>query len=126
MPKRASQLSSDNDDRITSWGKVMKIQTRRCRSFWNVLRGDMSLVKSSQTGVFLAQIREQAPHVRHLQRVKPGITSLGQVKYGYASSVEQMVKRLKYDLLYVENMSLSLDFKILFYTVLVILQGKGK
>jgi lipopolysaccharide/colanic/teichoic acid biosynthesis glycosyltransferase len=75
---------------------------------------------------FIDQIMKQAPHYRLLQRVKPGITSWGQVKFGYASNVDEMIQRLKYDILYVENMSLAMDFKIMAYTILIILQGRGK
>jgi lipopolysaccharide/colanic/teichoic acid biosynthesis glycosyltransferase len=69
---------------------------------------------------------EKAPHYRHLLKVRPGITSWGQVKYGYASDVDQMIQRLKYDILYLENRSIALDFKIMFYTLVVLLQGTGK
>jgi lipopolysaccharide/colanic/teichoic acid biosynthesis glycosyltransferase len=69
---------------------------------------------------------EQAPHYRHLLKVRPGITSWGQVKYGYASDVDQMIQRLKYDILYLENRSIALDFKIIFYTLVVLVQGTGK
>ena len=66
---------------------------------------------------------ERAPHYRHLQKVRPGITSWGQVKYGYAENVDEMVQRLRFDLIYIENMSIALDIKILFYTVLTVLRG---
>ena len=67
-----------------------------------------------------------APHYKHLQKVRPGITSWGQVKYGYAENVEQMLARLKYDIIYIENMSIAVDFKILFFTIATVLQGRGK
>lgn len=122
------QLSSDSDPRVTSWGKIMrKWRLDEIPQFYNVLRGDMSLVgPRPERRYFIDQIIQRAPHYKHLLKVRPGITSWGQVKYGYASSIDEMIQRLKYDILYVENMSLSLDFKIIFYTVLVLFQGKGK
>jgi lipopolysaccharide/colanic/teichoic acid biosynthesis glycosyltransferase len=75
---------------------------------------------------FIDQIIKIAPHYKHLHRVRPGITSLGQVKFGYASSVEEMVKRLKFDILYIENMSLAMDFRVMLYTIKIIIEGRGK
>jgi lipopolysaccharide/colanic/teichoic acid biosynthesis glycosyltransferase len=95
-------------------------------NFINVLKGEMSLVgPRPERKYFIDKITERAPHYIHLQKVKPGITSWGQVKYGYAENVDQMIRRLRYDILYIENMSLFVDMKILFYTVVTILRGSG-
>lgn len=121
-------LSSDNDPRITPFGKFMrKTRIDEFPQFYNVLIGEMSIVgPRPERQHFINQILEVAPHYGHLNKVKPGITSWGQVKYGYAENITEMVERLKFDLLYVENRSLFLDFKIIIYTVLIVLQGRGK
>jgi lipopolysaccharide/colanic/teichoic acid biosynthesis glycosyltransferase len=75
---------------------------------------------------FIDQIVEKAPHYKLLLKIKPGITSWGQVKFGYASTVEEMIERLKYDILYIENMSIAVDIKIMFYTLLIVATGRGK
>jgi len=122
------QLSKDDDSRCTPFGAFMrKWRLDELPQFWNVLIGEMSLVgPRPERKFYIDKIMEQAPHYRHLLKVRPGITSWGQVKYGYASDVEQMIQRLKYDILYLENRSIALDFKIMFYTIAVLIQGSGK
>jgi len=126
--KGGPQLSSTHDPRITKIGRFMrKTRLDELPQFFNVLKGDMSLVgPRPERQFYIDQIVKVAPHYRHLQKVKPGITSWGQVKYGYAENVEQMVQRLKYDVLYIENMTLAIDLKIMAYTLLIILKGSGK
>ena len=126
--KGGPQLSSDTDDRCTPWGRVMrKYRLDEIPQFWNVLKGDMSLVgPRPERQFFIDQIAQKDPRVHKLHKVRPGITSWGQVQYGYASNVEEMIERLKLDLIYIENLTLSLDIKIMIHTVLVILKGSGK
>jgi exopolysaccharide biosynthesis polyprenyl glycosylphosphotransferase len=121
-------LSSDNDSRITPIGRFLrKTHLDEMPQFYNVLIGEMSLVgPRPEREYFIDQIVENAPHYRLLQKLRPGITSWGQVKYGYASNVEEMLERLTYDMMYLKNISLYLDFKILIYTVLVSVKGEGK
>ena len=115
-------------DRLTPFGRFLRASSLdELPELWNVLKGDMSLVgPRPERQFFIDRITEVAPHYRHLHKVRPGITSWGQVKFGYAENVDQMVRRLKYDILYIENMSLAVDLKILAYTVLIMLKGDGK
>lgn len=126
--KHGPQLSSKTDSRVTSWGRIMrKIRLDETPQFFNVLLGDMSFVgPRPERDFFAKQILERAPHYKHIYKVKPGITSWGMVKFGYAENVDEMLERLKYDVLYIENMSLLIDLKIMIHTILIILDGRGK
>jgi len=121
-------LSSKNDNRVTSFGRFMrKTRLDEIPQFFSVLKGDMSLVgPRPERQFFIDQITQRAPHYRLLLKVKPGITSWGQVKYGYAENVDQMIERLKFDILYLENMSLAMDIKIMAYTLLTVMKGSGQ
>lgn len=126
--KTGPQLSSDDDPRITPFGKfIRKVRLDEIPQFYTVLKGEMSLVgPRPERQFYIDQIVQKAPPYRLLMKIKPGITSWGQVKFGYASDIDEMVERLQYDILYLENMSIAMDFKILIYTVLIVLQGRGK
>ena len=121
------QLSRSRDSRITRVGAVLrKYRLDEIPQFWNVLRGDMSIVGPRPERLFyIEQIVREAPYYTLLHQVRPGITSWGMVKYGYASSLDEMVERANYDLIYLQNMSLSVDFKIMIYTLKTVLSGKG-
>lgn len=122
------QLSSEEDKRVTAWGKIM----RRWRldelpQVWNVLKGDMSIVgPRPERKYFIDQIIKSHPEYLNLLKVKPGLTSMGMVKFGYAENVEEMIERMQYDLYYVQNISLLLDIKIMLKSIKVVFAGKGK
>nr|MBB6149567.1 lipopolysaccharide/colanic/teichoic acid biosynthesis glycosyltransferase [Mucilaginibacter sp. SP1R1] len=122
------QLSSDSDPRITGWGKIL----RRSRldelpQFWNVLKGEMSVVgPRPERQYFIEQLIEKSPNYKKLLRIKPGLTSIGQVNYGYAENIDQMHSRTRYDLIYLNNINFNSDIGIILKTIRVMVQLKGK
>ena len=121
------KLSSADDERITPFGRILrKYRFDEMPQFWNILKGDMSIVgPRPERRYYINQIIEEAPYYCLLYKIRPGLTSWGPIKIGYSDSVEKMVERLNFDIIYMENMSLFTDFKILIYTIEIIFNGKG-
>ncbi len=121
------KLSSANDDRITKVGQILrKYRLDEIPQFWNIIKGDMSIVgPRPERQFFIDQIVQKAPHYCLLYKIRPGLTSWGPIKIGYSDTIEKMIERLNYDIVYMENMSLVNDVKIIFFTFRIVFTGKG-
>ena len=125
--KDIPELSCENDKRITPIGAFLrKYRLDELPQFWNVLRGDMSLVgPRPERDYYVKQLLQRVPHDNLIHQLRPGITSWGMIKFGYARNIDEMIERLRYEILYLQNISLSLDLKIIFYTIRTVFTGKG-
>jgi len=127
-PTNDPLLSLEELHRITKFGKFMrKYRIDEFPQFVNVLIGEMSIVgPRPERQQFLDKVIAEIPKYKQLQNIKPGVTSLGQIKYGYADTIQQMLKRARYDLIYLDNLSLWTDLKVIFATIKVVFKGTGK
>ena len=121
-------LSAADDPRITRIGKwLRKYRLDELPQFWNIIKGDMSVVgPRPERKFYIEKIEEKAPYYCLLYKIRPGLTSWGPIRVGYTDTLDKMIQRLNYDIVYMENMSLRLDLKIMLYTIKVLIDGKGQ
>ena len=119
--------STKDDPRITKVGKfIRKVRIDEIPQMINVLKGEMSLVgPRPERPFFVEQLAKEIPFYKRRLKVRPGVTGWAQVKHKYDENVEDVKEKLRFDLFYIENMSLNNDLKILFRTVFVVLFGQG-
>jgi exopolysaccharide biosynthesis polyprenyl glycosylphosphotransferase len=122
------KLCVDDDPRVTRVGRFLrKYRLDELPQFWNILKGDMSIVgPRPERRYFIDQIEQKAPYYCMIYKIRPGLTSWGPIKVGYTDTLDKMIRRLNYDVVYIENMSLRLDVEIMFHTIGVLLNGKGR
>ena len=122
------RLSVNNDHRITPWGRVMRRwKLDELPQLWNVLVGEMSIVgPRPEREYYIRQLKMKEQPFEQLLEVKPGITSLGMINFGYADNVSEMVERMKYDQIYLQKKSLTLDMMIMVRTLKIIFTAKNR
>lgn len=120
-------LSSPDDERITSLGRFLrKYRIDELPQFLNILKGEMSIVgPRPERKYYIDQIIEEAPYYCLLYKIRPGLTSWGPIKIGYSDTIEKMIERLNYDIIYLDDMSLINDLHILLFTLEILFKGKG-
>ena len=126
--KEGPQLSSslEEETRLTRVGKFIRgHHLDELPQFWNVLKGDMSFIgPRPERRFFIDQIMKEDPRYECLYQIRPGVTSYATLYNGYTDTMEKMIKRLQYDLYYLEHGSFGFDLKILFKTFLSVISGK--
>jgi lipopolysaccharide/colanic/teichoic acid biosynthesis glycosyltransferase len=122
------QMAGENDPRITRVGNFMRVtRLDEIPQFWNVLRGEMSIVgPRAERAQWVATFQQEIPFYRARLLVKPGISGWAQINYGYASTVEDTAVKLEYDLYYIKHRSIPMDFIIILRTVSTVLSRKGR
>jgi len=123
-----AKLAEKNDPRVTRVGDFLrKTRLDEFPQFWNVLRGEMSLVgPRAERPELIAEFQKQVPFYRARLLVKPGLTGWAQINYGYYASVTEMSVKLEYDLYYIKHRTLSMDFQIILRTIGTVLRRTGR